>query len=366
MEGKIMVRFGEPLKVLFVEDLLPGARAVPETYSARGPLILEKVRKMRTKRSHACATSDVNHFALGRLDVEVAKWADAGNDVAWFQAENVAGPNAGSTILARRRSRDANVEAQCALVPLVAGEGVIVAAVGTGVAGDEIEDVLIPPDGSEGLGNVEVAEANRIVCGNIKLQVIAWSEGESFDGIQRLEDKFLYESRDAPVADNTEPARLLRTRSSAAGMRDVHMNVASALLDRIRGEPAADGRARRRAVKELEAPVVLGTLDHIPHNEAVREVRITVGADSVRRVEPLLIVAVESVSSLAMIEANYVAASQIGAGADFDPAFCIDMSLGGADTCIHAGLGRGKLAPDMKRGIPDLPEQCRSNLTPRP
>src|ERR1700733_3486497 len=133
---------------------------------------------MSSKGSHACASSDVNHFALGGFDVEVSKWADAGNDVAWFQAEYIAGSCAGRTVLTRRGRGDAHVKAQCPLRLLVASKGIIVASPGNGILGDKIEDMLILPYSGKRLRDVEVSKVDRIVDGNIELQVVAGNEND--------------------------------------------------------------------------------------------------------------------------------------------------------------------------------------------
>ncbi len=177
-KAKLRCVLARSLKVVLVEDLLLRARAVPEADLARGLLGFEQVREVGAQRSHAGAAADVNHLPLRGLDMEIAEGADGGDDVAGLEAEDVAGTDAGSAVLAGRRRGDADVEAQRALRLLVAGERVIVAPAGLGVARHKIEDVLVFPDGGKGLGDVEVAEADRLVGGDVELQVVARREGD--------------------------------------------------------------------------------------------------------------------------------------------------------------------------------------------
>src|SRR3984885_7358208 len=112
--------------------------------------------------------------------MEIAEGANGRNNVSWLKAEYVTGADPGSTILPWRRRCNAHVEAQHAIPLLVAGERIVVAPAGLGISRHQIEYVLMLPHGCKSLGNVEIAKANRIVSGNIQLQVIARREGNFF------------------------------------------------------------------------------------------------------------------------------------------------------------------------------------------
>ncbi len=100
VESKVAVLAGQIPEVVFVEDLLPRSCAVPEADLARGLLGFEQVGEVGAQRSHAGAAADVDHLPLRRLDMEIAEGADGGDDVARLEAEDVAGADAGSAVLA--------------------------------------------------------------------------------------------------------------------------------------------------------------------------------------------------------------------------------------------------------------------------
>ena len=91
-------------------------------------------------------------LALGGLHVEIPERTDRRHRVARPQAEDVGGADAGRAVLPGGRRGDADVEAQEALEPLVAGDRVVVAPAGLGIAGDEVEHVLGLPDRAKGAG----------------------------------------------------------------------------------------------------------------------------------------------------------------------------------------------------------------------
>ena len=64
---------------------------------------------------------------------------------------------------------DADIEAENALDFLVVGERVIIAAARGGIAHDQIKDVLGFPDLGVRSGDVEFAEADVFVGGNVDL-----------------------------------------------------------------------------------------------------------------------------------------------------------------------------------------------------
>ena len=83
--------------------------------------------------------------------------------------EDIGGADAGRAILARWWRGDSDVEAQRALELLIAGQRVIVAPAGFVVAGDQIKNVLVPPDGRVGLGDIEIGKADLPVGRDIEL-----------------------------------------------------------------------------------------------------------------------------------------------------------------------------------------------------
>jgi len=120
--------------------------------------------------------------------VEVAERPRGRDPVAGLQAEDVGRTHAGRAVLARRRRGDAHVEAQEWLEPLVARQGVVVAAAALRVVRDQVEYVLGLPDRCIGLGDVEVPEADGFVRGDFNLQVVAGGEGDGVGGADGLQD----------------------------------------------------------------------------------------------------------------------------------------------------------------------------------
>src|SRR5215469_8393108 len=100
---------------------------------------------------------------------------------------------------------------------MIAGEGVITAPAGMRVAGDEIENVVISPDRGEWLGNVEVAEADAVVSGNIELQVIAGGKDKLPIDIDGLKHQLLDKGCDAAVTHHFKLAGFLCAGAGAAG-----------------------------------------------------------------------------------------------------------------------------------------------------
>src|SRR5579862_3667130 len=102
-EGEVVMRPGQIFEVIGVEDFLAGSRSIPIADFAGCIFCLEKVREMRTKRSHSRTAADVDHFALRRLDMKVAEWKNRGHSVARLQVEDITGAYSGRAVLARRR-----------------------------------------------------------------------------------------------------------------------------------------------------------------------------------------------------------------------------------------------------------------------
>ena len=103
--------------------------------------------------------------------------------------------------------------------------------------------MLVFPDSGKRLRNVELTKRDRIVGGNVELQVVARREVKLC--FCRFEHEFFDEGCDVRIAHDAELVRLLRAGACAAGMGDVDHNLAIALLDRIRGQTAAYRGTRR-------------------------------------------------------------------------------------------------------------------------
>jgi hypothetical protein len=109
---------------------------------------------------------------------------------------------------------------------------------------------------------------------------------------------------------------------------------------------------------------VFGALDHLLHHQAFREVGVAVSADSVGGVESILFVAIKGEGLLAVVKAKHVGAVELGGGTDVDPALGILLSADYARTRIDVRPRLGKPAFNVIRGLFDLPEQGRKDLSP--
>ena len=117
MPAKVREFFRQFVEFVRVEDFSERTRAVPVGNLALAVLCEQFVENLRTKRSHACAAADVDHFRIGFLvDEELAVRAGNGNFVARLETENVAGHKSrGNVGHSRGRGRDSDVEHDNAL-----------------------------------------------------------------------------------------------------------------------------------------------------------------------------------------------------------------------------------------------------------
>src|ERR1700689_3148997 len=189
---------------------------------------------------------------------------------------------------------------------MITGKRVIVAAARLRGARNEIEDMLPLPDAGEGLWDVKLAEADRVVNRNIKLQVVTRGECNSFVGIHGFENELFDEGRYTAIADHAEAKGLLFSGASATCADDVEAESTVPLLDRIGGQAAANRRARGRTVHQIKAPVVLGTLNNLSLDQAIRKVGVAVGADSICGVELAFVVTLEGVCFLSLVKTDHV------------------------------------------------------------
>ena len=198
---------------------------------------------MCTKRRHSCATSDVDHLMLRGLDVKIAEGANRRNDISRLETKDITGTNAWVTVLTRGWSGDTYIEAQSALGPLVAGNRIVVPTPSLSVMGNQIEDVLSPPDSGEGFGNIETAKRNRTVRGNLELKIVTGGEGGQAIGVEGFQDKLFDECGHAAVGEHAQSKFLLGLRPRAAGPGHVDENRSASFQDRIGSEAPADGPA---------------------------------------------------------------------------------------------------------------------------
>ena len=176
--------------------------------------------------------------------MEIAEGANRRNNVSRLEAEYVTGTDPGSTILPWRRRRNAHVEAQHAILLLVAGQRVVVAPAGLRIARHQVKYVLMLPHGRERLWNVEIAKANRVVSGNIQLQVIARGERDLFCAVQGFENQLLDKCGNVAVTDYAKLVGLLSTSPGAAGPAHINKDSTVTLRNRVRDQTATDRHAR--------------------------------------------------------------------------------------------------------------------------
>lgn len=277
VKRKVGERSGEGREIIFIEDFLARARAIPETDFAVGCLCMEQPGNMRTERGHAGTAADIDHFALGGLDVEVAEGADGGDDVTGFEVENIARSDAGGALLTNGWRGNAHIESELTLGCGVAGDGVVVAAAGMRIRGDEIENVLIAPDRGKGFRDIEASKGDGIVGWDFELEIVAGSEVDC-GGTLRFKNQLFDERGHAVIADHAETESGLRAEAYATRMGEIDADLGADLLDGIRGKAAADGGTGGRAVGEIEAAVVFGAFDRAAEDEAFRKMGVTVSA----------------------------------------------------------------------------------------
>src|SRR5690606_33984549 len=82
-------------EVIHVEELLPGTTAVPVGHLPGGLFRLEQVENMSTEGSHTGTATDIDHFAVGRVDVELPVRTRDRNLVARLPGEDVGRANPG-------------------------------------------------------------------------------------------------------------------------------------------------------------------------------------------------------------------------------------------------------------------------------
>src|SRR5450759_4556404 len=125
---------------------------------------------------HAGASPDVHHFLLRGLDVKVTVRSDGGDGVARSEIKHVSGAGSRRTVLTRRRRSNANVQAEDGFGLRIAGQRIVVAPAGRGIAGDQVEHMPRLPNLGVRLRDVKVTEANTIVGRDIELQIVARRE----------------------------------------------------------------------------------------------------------------------------------------------------------------------------------------------
>ena len=148
--------------------------------------------------------------------MEVAERANTGDYVARFEAEEIAGSDARCAVLAGWRCSDTDIKSERRFGLLIVGERIVVAKYGSRVASYEIKDVLIPPHCREWFGNIEIAEADRLVGRNVELQIVSRREGYLLAPFLGSKNEFFDEGGDIAIADDAERVGFLGACPSAA------------------------------------------------------------------------------------------------------------------------------------------------------
>src|SRR5690606_21975793 len=94
VELKVREFLLDSAEVIYVEQFLPRTAAVPVRYFPVCPFRLEQVEDMCPERGHTGSPADVDHFAVGRVDVEFAVRPGNRHLVARLSRENVGRANA--------------------------------------------------------------------------------------------------------------------------------------------------------------------------------------------------------------------------------------------------------------------------------
>ena len=161
------MRLIECIEVIFVEDFLFRTRAIPVTDFAMRIFGFEQMGKVRTKRSHARATANIDSFFLRWLEMKITKGTDRGNGIAGLETEDVSGTDSRRAILPRRWRGDTHIETQGLLRRGITRELVVVATSRFRITRDKIKDVLGFPNFRVGLRDIEIEKLYLVVGRNI-------------------------------------------------------------------------------------------------------------------------------------------------------------------------------------------------------
>ena len=127
--------------------------------------------------------------------------------------------------------------------------------------------------------------------------------------------------------------------AGAAGLVDIEVNSIVADFDRISGEATADRRTGGRAIGEVEAAVVLGTLDDATFHKTLGEVVVAVGANTIRRIKTARCIADQGEGFPAMVESKDILLAEIGLGTNLHPALGVRLGIA-RDEALHRTLLR--------------------------
>src|ERR1035438_1501852 len=85
----------------------------------------------------------------------------------------------------------------------------------------------------EKLRDIKIPTSDRVIRGNVELQIISGSESNGPRAVFRFKNKFLDKRGNAAVAGHAEPECFLFPCPHAPSANDVDMNSSLPLLDRI-------------------------------------------------------------------------------------------------------------------------------------
>src|SRR5579863_5576551 len=225
--------------------------------------------------------------------------------------------------------------------------------------------MVILPDCRKRLGDIEVAKMDGVVGRNLKLDVIARCKGDAFAMIQGFEHKLLDKGRHTRITNHSERAGFRCPGASSTRPQDIDMNHSAAFFYRVRRKSATDRGTRRRSVDEIEPAIMFGTFDGASEDQPLRQMSVSVGADSVSGVQAILDVPVDRKGFVQMVEPDYVSPAQVRGSAGLDPPVNIRHLERQGRIAPGAAARWRKLARDVIPGVFYLAENGGDDLAPR-
>src|SRR5437016_860448 len=138
---------------------------------------------------------------------------------------------------------------------------------------------MLPPDARVRLRDVEIGKADRVICRDVQLEILARRKGDRFGWTGRFQNEFLDEGGDIAIADDPETIGLMGAGTGASRAENVKVQTPVAFFDRVGRKAAADRRAGGRAIGEVEPSVVLRTLDDVVLDQTISKVGVAVRAN---------------------------------------------------------------------------------------
>src|SRR5580704_8858083 len=108
--------------------------------------------------------------------------------------------------------------------------------------------MLVSPDGSEGLRNIEVSKGKRLIGWNVQLNIIARGKSHLFLIIDRLQNEFLYEGSNAAIANYLQMDCFLIASTDASCLNDIEVQASFTFFNRIGGQSTAHRDSRGRSI----------------------------------------------------------------------------------------------------------------------